>query len=59
MGGVESYVCSHILYMRYHSVMTTVVVPLLLSYFVPVKGVFSPVPPYCGIQNPLIHLISC
>ena len=45
-------------------VVTTVVVPLLLSYFVLVKGVFSPVPPYCGYSKPshsfdimLIYLI--
>ena len=34
------------------SVMTTVVVSLLLSYSVSVKGVFSPVPPYCGYSKP-------
>ena len=34
------------------TVVTTVVVSLLLSYFVSVKGVFSPVPPYCGYSKP-------
>ena len=33
-------------------VVTTVVVPLLLSYVVTVKGVFSPAPPYCGYLKP-------
>ena len=35
-----------------HTVVTTVVVPLLLSYSVSVKGVFSPAPPYCGYLKP-------
>ena len=34
------------------NVVTTVLVPLLLSYFVSVKGVFSPFPPYCGYSKP-------
>ena len=33
-------------------VVTIVIVPLLLSYSVSVKGVFSPAPPYSGYSKP-------
>ena len=33
-------------------VVTIVIVPLLLSYSVLIKGVFSPAPPYCGYSKP-------
>ena len=48
--GIQNYVfmCG----IKFLVVVTTVVVPLLLSYSVSVKGVFSPVPPYCGYSKP-------
>ena len=37
-----------------HPVVTTVVVPLLLSYSVLVKGVFSPSPPYLVVRSKVL-----
>ena len=45
-------ILKHVIVETLLSVVTTVVVPLLLSYFALVKGVFSPVPPYCGYSKP-------